>query len=83
MFNFHQFLFTSKIMSELNYAIYYLKITTISIQDYKNSIVNNFYDSCPIELKLSEICFELESKTIPILKFFTSITVFLCSLGQF
>ena len=76
MFNFHQFLFTSKIMTELNYAIYYLKTTTISIQDFRNSIVNNFYGSCPIELKLSEICFEFESKTIPILKFFTNITSF-------
>ena len=52
MLNFHQFLFTSKIMSKLNYAIYYLKATAISIQDLKNSIVNNFVYSCPIELKL-------------------------------
>ena len=31
MFNFHQFLFTSKIMPKLNYAIYYLEATAISI----------------------------------------------------
>ena len=70
-------------MSELNYAIYYLKTTTISIQNLKNSTVKIFIHNCPIGLKLLEICLNLNLKLFQYSNSLQALPVFLYSLGQF